>query len=86
MIRWKGIYCDQPDRVAAVWEEALAADQPVVLEFKTSPDVPLLPSHISFEEAKHFATTIFKGDLDEKGMVAGALRQVLTKILPADEE
>src|SRR5689334_9619413 len=39
----KGIFVDNPDRVAASWEEALAADRPVVLEAKVDPEVPPLP-------------------------------------------
>ena len=40
LIGLKGIYVDNPDRVAHAWEEALAADRPVVIEFKTDPEVP----------------------------------------------
>ena len=38
LIGLKGIYVDEPDRVGAAWEEALAADRPVVVEFKTDPE------------------------------------------------
>ena len=85
LIGLRGIYCDDPDRVAAAWEEALACDRPVVLEFKTDPEVPPLPSHISFEQARKFATTILKGDPQEAGMIKGAVRQVLSSILPTDK-
>jgi len=86
MIGLKGLYCDTPERVGAAWEEALAAERPVVLEFKTDPEVPPLPSHITFEEAKHFTATIFEGDPNEKRMIAGAVRQVLSGVLPGDKK
>ncbi|MDB5731178.1 MAG: thiamine pyrophosphate-requiring protein, partial [Variovorax sp.] len=84
LIGLKGIFCDRADGVGAAWEEALAADRPVVLEFKTDPEVPPLPSHITFEEAKHFASTILEGDSREGRMITGAVRQVLSAVLPGE--
>jgi pyruvate dehydrogenase (quinone) len=86
LIGLRGIFCDDPDRVGAAWDEAMASDRPVVLEFKTDPDVPPLPSHISLANAKMFATTIVKGDSREGSMIAGAVRQVLSGVLPGDEK
>ncbi len=50
----KGIFVDNPDRVGAAWEEALAADRPVILEAYTDPNVPPLPPHITLKDAKNF--------------------------------
>lgn len=85
LIGLKGIYCDNPEEVATAWREALAADRPVVLEFKTDPEVPPLPSHITLEQAKSFMETIVKGDPKEGSMLAGVARQVLSGILPKDK-
>jgi pyruvate dehydrogenase (quinone) len=82
LIGLKGIYCADPDRVAECWREAFASDRPVVLEFKTDPEVPPLPSHISFDQAKTFMSAIVKGDPSEGSMLAGVARQVLGTILP----
>ena len=49
-------------RLGAAWDEALAADRPVVLEVKTDPEVPPLPPHITLEQAKNFTSTLLKGD------------------------
>jgi pyruvate dehydrogenase (quinone) len=86
LIGLRGIFCDEPDQVGAAWDEALASERPVVLEFKTDPEVPPLPSHISLENAKRFATTIIKGDPREGAMIAGAARQALSGLLPGDKE
>ncbi|MGW4589706.1 thiamine pyrophosphate-requiring protein [Amycolatopsis thermoflava] len=51
----RGIYCDKPDQVGNAWEEALAADGPVVLEFKVDPDIPPIPPHIMYEQGKKAA-------------------------------
>ncbi|WP_426005507.1 thiamine pyrophosphate-requiring protein [Paenarthrobacter sp. NyZ202] len=39
----KGLRVDDPTKLGAAWEEALAADRPSVLEVLTDPNVPLLP-------------------------------------------
>jgi pyruvate dehydrogenase (quinone) len=85
LIGLKGIFCDEPERVGAVWEAALMADRPVLLEFKTDPEVPPLPSHISFEQARHLASTMLHGDPKEASMLGGVVRQVLSSILPKDK-
>jgi pyruvate dehydrogenase (quinone) len=82
LIGLTGIYCDQPDRVAAAWEQALAAERPVVLEFKTDPEVPPLPSHITLEEAKNFVSALVKGDPQGVRMLGGAVRQVVSAPRP----
>src|SRR3954447_3047413 len=50
-----GIRVDDPDQVADAWDEALAADKPVLLEAVIDPEVPPLPPHIRFEQAKKLA-------------------------------
>jgi pyruvate dehydrogenase (quinone) len=85
LIGLKGIYCDDPQQVATAWETALASDRPVVLEFKTDPEVPPLPSHISLEQAKHFMGALAHGDPREGSMLGGVARQILSAILPGDK-
>jgi pyruvate dehydrogenase (quinone) len=68
--------------VAAAWEQALAAQVPVLIEFKTDPNVPPLPPHIKLEQAKKFATTLLKGDPDEAGVIVQTAKQVLAGVLP----
>jgi pyruvate dehydrogenase (quinone) len=85
LIGLKGIYCDNPEEVRTAWREALHADRPVVLEFRTDPEVPPLPSHITLEQAKSFMETVVKGDPKEGSMLAGVARQVLSGILPKEK-
>ena len=82
LIGLEGIFCDDPEAVGRSWQRALACERPVVIEFKTDPEVPPLPSHISLEQAKHFTHTIIAGDPSEKSMLAGTVRQVLSAVLP----
>lgn len=86
MLGLKGIYVDNPDRLGAAWEEALAADRPVVLEVKTDPEVPPLPPHITLQQAKAFTTTVLKGDPDEGGMLLGTAKEVIASVLPGSKK
>ena len=70
LIGLKGIYVDDAERMAAVWDEALASDRPVVIEVKADPNVPPLPPHITLHQAKAFATTLMKGDPDEGNVIS----------------
>jgi len=81
-----GIYVDQEDNVAAAWEQALTADRPVVIEFKTDPDVPPLPPHIKLEQAKKFASTLLHGDPNEGGIIKETVKQVLGSVLPGHRD
>jgi pyruvate dehydrogenase (quinone) len=58
----RGIRVDSPDQVASAWEEALAADRPVVYEAVTDPEYPPLPPHIKLDQAKHLAKASAKGE------------------------
>lgn len=82
----KGIYVDREDAVAAAWEEALAADRPVVIEFKTDPDVPPLPPHIKLEQAQAYAKALLQGDPDQRGIIKQSAKQVLSRFMPGNSD
>jgi len=85
MIGLCGIYVDDPAQLGSAWDQALASDRPVVLEVKTDPEVPPLPSHITLQQAKNFSRALVKGDPDEVGVIRGTARQVLETILPGSD-
>src|SRR5207237_4599775 len=82
LLGFKGIRVDDPDAVGAAWDEALAADRPVVLEAITDPEVPPLPPHITLEEARNFMKAVIGGDPDAKRMVRQSFVQKLAELLP----
>ncbi|MGH9524966.1 MAG: thiamine pyrophosphate-requiring protein [Terriglobales bacterium] len=82
LIGLKGIYVDSPERVGPAWDEALAADRPVVLNIRTDPDVPPLPPHITLTQAKHFMSTLLQGDPDEGGILKATAKEVLSALRP----
>jgi pyruvate dehydrogenase (quinone) len=77
----KGIRVDSPDRVADAWDEALAADRPVVYEAITDPEVPPLPPHIMLDQAKHLAKALAKGDPAARDIVKQSLRGKLKEFV-----
>lgn len=81
LIGLKGIFVDNPDAMGPAWDEALAADRPVVLEVKTDPEVPPLPPHITLQQAKNLASAMVKGDPAERRMIGGAARQFFSRLL-----
>ncbi|HZS24453.1 MAG TPA: thiamine pyrophosphate-requiring protein [Gaiellaceae bacterium] len=76
----EGIFCDRGDDMRAAWEQALSADKPVVLEVKTDPEVPPLPPHITFEQAKKMAMAM-RTDPERGGVMEKALRGKLVEFL-----
>jgi pyruvate dehydrogenase (quinone) len=82
----KGIYVDREDQVAAAWEEAFASDRPVLIEFKTDPDVPPLPPHLKLSQIRKYATTLLQGDPDQAGIIVQSAKQVLSKVMPGHKK
>jgi pyruvate dehydrogenase (quinone) len=58
----EGITMKTPDDVVPGWEQALGADRPCVINAYVDPEVPPLPPHISFEQAKNYMVALFKGE------------------------
>jgi pyruvate dehydrogenase (quinone) len=77
-----GIRVDKPDEVGGAWDEALTADRPVLLEAITDPEVPPLPPHITFEEARFYMKAIAGGDRDRGAMIKQSLKQKLEELVP----
>jgi pyruvate dehydrogenase (quinone) len=73
----RGIYVDAAGDVADAWQQALSADRPVVLEIKTDPNVPPLPPHITWQQAKAFAAAFAKGDRGVAKAIAHSTRAFL---------
>ena len=82
LIGLRGIFVDRADEVGPAWDEALACDRPVVLDIKTDPEVPPLPPHITFKQARNYAKSMTKGDPHRGRVIRGTARQLLSKLLP----
>jgi len=72
-----GIRVESAEHVGPAWDEALALDRPCVLDFRTDPEVPPLPPHITFEEAKNFVTSLLH-DPSRSAIIRDAMKQLLS--------
>ncbi|HTQ91935.1 MAG TPA: thiamine pyrophosphate-dependent enzyme, partial [Streptosporangiaceae bacterium] len=77
-----GIEVSEPGQLGAAWDQALAADRPFVLDVRTDPDIPPIPPHATFEQAKDAATALLKGDPDRWGVLKKGLLTKAREILP----
>ena len=77
-----GIAVDEPAQVGPAWDQALAASRPTVLDVRTDPDVPPIPPHATFEQAKDAAMALLKGDPDRWGVLKEGLMTKAREILP----
>lgn len=78
----RGIRVDSPDAVGPAWEQAFMADRPVVVEAITDPNVPPLPPHITFDQAKSLAKSLFKGDPETLGVIRQSFKDLVQQYLP----
>ncbi len=78
----KGIRVDRPEDLGSAIEEAFAAGRPVVMDVYTDPNIPTLPPHITFKEAKNYSTALLKGDPEEGGVIKESIKSVVEGILP----
>lgn len=50
LIGLKGIRVDRADQIEVAWQEAFAADRPVVIDALTDPEEPPIPPHVTFAQ------------------------------------
>ncbi|HTI39374.1 MAG TPA: thiamine pyrophosphate-requiring protein [Vicinamibacterales bacterium] len=77
-----GIRVDRPEDIGSVWDRALASTRPFLFEAVTDPNVPPMPPHITFEQAKAFTSSVLKGDADRLGFLKQTAKEVAHRYLP----
>ena len=68
--RWKSRFDD------------VCPDRPVVLDVRTDPDIPPIPPHATFEQAKDAALALLKGDANRWGVLKEGLLTKAREVLP----
>ena len=76
-----GIRVDQPEQLGPAFDQALAANRPVVINVYTDPNVETLPPHITIEQAKKFAAALSKGDPEEEGIIKQSVKNMVGGVL-----
>ncbi len=81
MIGLRGIRVENPEDVGEAWDEALAADGPVVYEALTDPEYPPLPPHIKLDQASSMAKALLGGDPNAGRAMRQSLRGKLHELV-----
>ncbi len=77
----KGIVVRDPEKLGAAWDEAFAADRPVIMNVYADPNVPPLPPHITFKDAKNFLT-MMATEPELGSVLKNSAKELLASVLP----
>lgn len=77
-----GIRVEEPEAVAAAWEEALSADRPVVLDMVTNPNVPPLPPHVTVSQMRNYFAALLRHDADAGAIVKASAKEWWAGVSP----
>jgi pyruvate dehydrogenase (quinone) len=77
-----GIRVDRPDQIGPAWDRAFRADRPTVIEAVTDPEVPPLPPHITFKQAKAFGSAVLRGDPNWRAMIRQTYKDMIDGWIP----
>ena len=77
---------DDAAELGGAWDRALAADRPTVLDVRCDPDVPPIPPHATFDQAKSLAKAVVGGDEDASGFIKQGIKQKVQQYLPGEKK
>ncbi|MFH8344159.1 thiamine pyrophosphate-requiring protein [Streptomyces sp. NPDC018045] len=77
-----GVRVERPDEVESAWRQALSADRPFVIDFRTDPNVPPIPPHATLDQIEAAATAILKGDPETAGVLKQGVKAKIQEFLP----
>lgn len=86
LLGFKGIRVDRPENIGPAWEEALAADRPVILEAYTDGNVPPLPPHIKLEQATAYASALLHQDPEAINIIKQSVKEIKASWFPTGQE
>ncbi len=75
-----GLRMEKKEDVPRVWDEAMRARRPVVINAYTDPEVATLPPHITFKQAKSFAMSL-PGDNDPVHEAVTSMKGVASEVV-----
>ncbi|MEU0369229.1 thiamine pyrophosphate-requiring protein [Streptomyces sp. NPDC006283] len=78
----RGVRVENPQQVQAAWKQALAADRPFVIDFRTDPAVPPIPPHTSLGQIEAAASAILHGDSARGSMIRQGFKAKVQEFLP----
>jgi pyruvate dehydrogenase (quinone) len=78
----RAVSVNSDDAVADAWDEALAADEPVVLDVTCDPEVPPIPPHATYEQIKELTSAVLKGDSAAWHLMFQGAKTKMAEFLP----
>lgn len=78
----QGIEVDDPERLGAAWETALAHDGTTVLDVRCDPNVPPIPPHATFDQIKDMTEAVLRGDPDAWDLLRRGVQTKIQEFLP----
>ncbi len=76
----------EASKLGDAWDRALSADRPTVLDVPCDPDVPPIPPHATFEQAKSLVHAVLGGDEDASGFIKQGIKQKVQQYLPGEKD
>lgn len=73
---------ERADEIGPAWDMALSADRPTVIDVYVDPDMPPIPPHATFEQAKDSAESMLKGDPNFMGVMKQGIKTKAQEFLP----
>jgi pyruvate dehydrogenase (quinone) len=82
LVGLRGVSCEDPGQVGRAWDEALNGPGPVVVEFTVDAEIPPIPPHVMYAEAKKTTEGMLK-DKEKYAVAARGFRQKLAEFYEA---
>ncbi|MEU9044274.1 MULTISPECIES: thiamine pyrophosphate-requiring protein [unclassified Kitasatospora] len=79
-----GVRVERPEDVEPAWRQALAADRPFVIDFRTDPAVPPIPPHATWDQIKAAASAVLQGDSDRGSVIRQGVKAKVQEFLPGN--
>ncbi|HVV76415.1 MAG TPA: thiamine pyrophosphate-requiring protein [Mycobacteriales bacterium] len=80
LLGFEGIKVERPEDVGPAWDRALTATGPVLLEFRTDPQIVALPPHVKPSMFKKTAKGLASGDEDALGIATKGFKGKLSEV------
>jgi pyruvate dehydrogenase (quinone) len=77
LLRLDGTTLTERSAAGSVWEQALAADRPFVIDAKVDKDIPLVPPHVTLQQALNTARSQAAGDPDALSIIANGVKETV---------
>ncbi|WP_030159969.1 thiamine pyrophosphate-requiring protein [Glycomyces sp. NRRL B-16210] len=82
LMGFEAVTVTDPAALGDAWDLAFAAQRPVLIDVHCDPDVPPLPPHATFDQAKSTAESLIKGDRNAWGVLVRGVKTKAQEMLP----